>query len=285
MVFIFIIILILLGFSAFYLNKLSNKTGAILKENYVSVVYAREMSEGLTNISQEVTNSFLMNRNADSLSLQKELNAVFNSLQLEKNNITEAGEDKLVSGIETGFNMYRDSVIEYTKSPRRVQMVLQLQKRFVILHQQLEILSQMNGKAIEVKTDDAKNSAKNALAQMTILGTLCFLIALSFIYSFASYFNERFFQLYNGIKEIVSSNYGQRLYFDGIDEFYEISLLFNEMAEKLSETHPEESIDFLVDLKDDDKFSDVEELKSVLMRMKSIEEQAEEVISRIENKK
>jgi hypothetical protein len=57
------------------------------------------------------------------------------------------------------------------------------------------------------------------------------------------------------------------------------------MAEKLSETHPEESIDFLVDLKDDDKFSDVEELKSVLMRMKSIEEQAEEVISRIENKK
>ena len=61
---------------------------------------------------------------------------------------------------------------------------------------------------------------------MTILGSLCFLIAFSFIYSFAAYFNERFSQLYNGIKEIVSNNFGQRLYFEGTDEFYEISLVF-----------------------------------------------------------
>jgi len=110
---------------------------------------------------------------------------------------------------------------------------------------------------------------------------------LSFIYSFASYFNERFFQLYNGIKEIVASNYGQRLYFDGIDEFYEISLLFNQMAEKLSvsqsgEDKPEE---YFKDFEDYSKYNEVDELKDVLSRIKSIERQAEEVISRIENKK
>ena len=54
----FVIILVLMGFSAFYLNKLSNKTGAILKENYLSVVYAREMSEGLMNVNQEIATSF-----------------------------------------------------------------------------------------------------------------------------------------------------------------------------------------------------------------------------------
>ena len=79
---------------------------------------------------------------------------------------------------------------------------------------------------------------------MTILGTLCFLIALSFTYSFASYFNERFFQLHNGIKEIVSSNYGQRLHFDGKDEFYEIALVFNEMAEKLNENKTKYTINY-----------------------------------------
>jgi hypothetical protein len=284
MMFLFIIILVLLGASAFYLNKLSTKTGAILRENYVSVVYAHEMSEGLTTINQEITNSFIMNRNPDSLSVNKEINFVSQMLQLEKNNITEPGEDKLVSGIETGFTTYRDSVIEYIQSPKQVEMVLQLQKRYVVLHQQLEVLSQMNGKAIEVKTDDAKVSAKNALTQMTILGSLCFLIAFGFTYSFASYFNELFFQLYNGIKEIVSDNFGQRLYFDGTDEFYEISLVFNQMAEKLHEGNQKLSVALPEDFDNDTDSDELWELKTILARMKSIEKQAETIILKLESK-
>ena len=286
MVFIFIIILVLLGFSAFYLNKLSNKTSAILKENYLSVVYAREMSEGLMNINQEITTGFLQNRKLDSQIIQKELDIFDKSLQLEKGNITEPGEDKLVAGIEQGFVEYRDSVTKSMESIPPANHILFFQKKLGSLSQQIVLLSQMNGKDIETKTDDAKVSSKNAVTGMTILGSFSFLIALSFIYSFASYFNERFFQLYNGIKEIVSSNYGQRLYFDGVDEFYEISLLFNQMAEKLSgdKVEEEDQIDFLVDQgkeKSDDK---LDELKDVLIRIKNIEKQAEDVISKIENK-
>jgi len=286
MVFIFIIVLVLLVFSGFYLNKLSNKTGAILKENYLSVVYAREMNAGLVNINQEITTSFLTNRNPDGQLIQKELGMIDQSLQLEKGNITETGEDKLVAGIETGFIEYRDSVGKVNGSPLSAGRILYFQKQLGFLSQQIVLLSQMNGKAIEVKTDDAKVSAKNAVTGMTVLGSFCFLIALSFIYSFASYFNERFFQLYNGIKEIVASNYGQRLYFDGVDEFYEISLLFNQMAEKLSGTQSkeEEPIDFLTISEVEQNDDNLEELKDVLSRMKSIEKQAEKVISRIENK-
>jgi methyl-accepting chemotaxis protein len=287
MIFIFIIILVLLGFSAFYLNKLSNKTSAIHKENYLSVVYAREMSEGLININQEITTGFLLNRNINDQIIQKELGTINKSLQLEKGNITEPGEDKLVAGIEQGFVEYQDSIMKFMESIPPADRILYFQKKLGSLSQQLVLLSQLNGNAIEVKTNDAKVSSKNALAGMTILGSFCFLIALSFIYSFASYFNERFFQLYNGIKEIVASNYGQRLYFDGVDEFYEISLLFNQMAEKLSEgqSKEEKPLYFLEDPEIEDSFSDVDELKDVLARIKSIEKQAEEVISNLENKK
>ena len=290
MVFIFLIILVLLVFSGFYLNKLSTKTSAILKENYLSVVYAREMAEGLLNVNQEITTSFLENRNPDNALIRKELEFVDRSLQLEKNNLTEPGEDKIAAGIESGIKEYSGSVVKFMELPGQANHVLLLQKKFDELHRQILVLSQMNGKAIEVKTDDAKVSSKNALTGMTILGTICFLIALSFIYSFSSYFNERFFQLYNGIKEIVSSNYGQRLYFDGIDEFYELSLLFNQMAEKLSEGQSQSQIqkeitlDFLEDSENDDSFNDIQELKSVLARIKSFEIQAEEVLSKIENK-
>jgi methyl-accepting chemotaxis protein len=281
MVFIFLIILVLLGFSAFYLNKLSNKTSAILKENYLSVVYAREMTDGISKINQEMTTAFLEKRNPEKTMIAHQLEAVNQSLQLEKGNFTEVGEDRLVAGFETVFDDYRAKVSKLADSVLSPEELLYFQKKQAFLEQQLVLLSQMNGKAIEVKTDDAKVSSKNALTGMTILGSCCFLIALSFIYSFASYFNERFFQLYNGIKEIVSSNYGQRLYFDGVDEFSEISLLFNQMAEKLSgeqvqETEPQ--FDFSDETVSEE--GDMEELKDLIVRMKSIEKQAEDFLNR-----
>ncbi|MGD0754125.1 MAG: hypothetical protein ABR927_03610 [Bacteroidales bacterium] len=284
MIFLFLIILVLSVFSGYYMNKLSNKTSAILKENYLSVVYAREMSEGIMNINQELTTSFLMKRNPDSLRIMKELNSINISLSAEKNNITEPGEDKLVASIETGFVEYRDAAMHYAKYPKSENEMLYLQNKSGDLYQQLLLLSQMNGKALEVKTDDAKASSKNALTKMTFLATLCFLIGMSFAFSFASYFNRRFFQLYYGIKEIVSSNFDERLFFDGKDEFYEISLVINEMAEKLKKSKQKTPVTLLDDHANDLAYNDVEELKKMLFRIKSMEEQAAALISKFEKK-
>jgi methyl-accepting chemotaxis protein len=285
MIFIFLIILVLLGFSAFYLNKLSKKTSAILKENYLSLVYAREITEEISKVNLDFTTAFLENKKTEKQQILKTIEVVSQSLEAEKNNITEPGEDKLVAAIEAGFSEYSDSVAKAAGENLSAKQLLYFQQKAEILQQQLVLLSQMNGKAIELKTDDAKISSKNALTGMTILGSFCFLIALSFIYSFASYFNERFLQLYNGIKEIVSSNYGQRLYFDGVDEFYEISLLFNQMAEKLSgeQTRESEQLSFLTSAENEQPDDNVEELQDVLIRIKSIEKQAEEILSKIKN--
>lgn len=285
MIFIFLIILVLLGFSAFYLNKLSKKTSAILKENYLSLVYAREITEEISKVNLDFTTAFLENKKTEKQQILKTIEVVSQSLEAEKNNITEPGEDKLVASIEAGFSGYSDSVAKAAGENLSAKQLLYFQQKAEILQQQLVLLSQMNGKAIEMKTDDAKISSKNALTGMTILGSFCFLIALSFIYSFASYFNERFLQLYKGIKEIVSSNYGQRLYFDGVDEFYEISLLFNQMAEKLSgeQTRDSEQLSFLTSAENEEPDDNVEELQDVLIRIKSIEKQAEEILSKIKN--
>jgi methyl-accepting chemotaxis protein len=281
MIFIFLIILVLSVFSGYIMNKLSNKTSAILKENYLSVVYAREMSEVIMNINQEIIASFLSNKNSDSLKIENELTIVNKSLQLEKNNITEPGEGELVSGIDADFKEYRNIVLKFMNYTQSSGNLLNLQNKSGELYNQLSLLSQMNGKAIEVKTDDAKKSSKSALTQMTVLATLCFLIALSFIYSFSSYFNERFFQLYNGIKEIVSSNYNQRLYFNGKDEFYDLSLVFNEMAEKLN-SRKEMSVTLQKDSGKDLSSKDVEELKKMVFQMKIMQEQASALLSRFE---
>ena len=279
-----IIILVLSIFSAYYMNSVSNETGAILKENYLSVVYARDMADGLMKINQEITMSFIKKENPRSLILNNELKVVGNSFQSEKRNITEPGEDKLVAGIETDLKEYSDSVMKYLESPLTETSVLLLQKKFDSLFQQLMQLSQMNGKAIEVKTDNTKITSQDALTQMTIIATLCFIIALFYSYSFSSYSNERFSQLYNGVKRLGSGDYKHRLDFDGTDKFYEISLVINQMAGKLSEnekngtkTIPVESGKALI-------MNEIQELKSVITRIKNIETEAEMLIVKLEEK-
>ena len=206
------------------------------------------------------------------------------SLELEKNNITEFGEDKLVSDIETNYNYYHDSVVKFIKSSNPVINDLYLQKKFDTLYKQLMLLSQMNEKAIEEKTGDAKVSAKKATLQMTFIGTICFLIAYGFTFIFSSYFNERFYKLYNGIKELVSSNYSQMLYLDGNDEISEISSAINEMAEKLSKNNQKMSLNLQEGSGQTYTFNDIQELKKIMARIKGVEEQAIDLIFRLENK-
>jgi two-component system, NtrC family, sensor histidine kinase KinB len=284
MIFLFLIILVLSVFSGYYINKLSDKTGAILKENYLSVVYAREMSEGIMNLNQEITISYLENRKPDSARINKEISLINQSLVSEKNNITEPGEDKLVSGIEADYIEYNDSLLAFNKSRKSTAGLLFLQTKSGDLYQKLSILSQMNGKALEVKTDDAKAFAGSTLTKMTILATLCFLIGMSFTFSFASYFNRRFFQLYHGLKEVVSSNFDHKLFIDGKDEFYEISLVVNEMAENLKKNNQKMSVTLPGENVKNLASHNLEELKNMLFRIKVLEEQASAMITKFENK-
>jgi two-component system, NtrC family, sensor histidine kinase KinB len=284
MIFLFLIVLVLAVYSGFFINKLSNKTSAILKENYLSVVYARDMAEGIRLINQEITGSYISGIMTDSIFIKKELNLVGNSLQSEKNNLTEPGEDKLVSGIESDFTDFSIAVKKNISQLVSSEKLLALQKKSASLNQQLMVLSQMNGKALEIKTDDAKNASKKSLTQMTVLATLCLLVVLSFTFSFASYFNQRFSQLYNGIKAIVSSNYDQRLFFEGQDEFYEISLVFNEMAEKLNKNNKEMSVSLKENFETKLKSGEIEELKNALVRVKTLEKEIKELISRVDIK-
>jgi hypothetical protein len=107
---------------------------------------------------------------------------------------------------------------------------------------------------------------------------------LFYSYSFSAYSNERFDQLYNGIKKLGSGDYDYRLDFDGTDKFSEISVVINEMANKLVEnesntmaTGPVESGKALI-------IGEIQELKSILTLVKNFEAEAEELIVRLEEK-
>lgn len=284
MVFFFLVIASISILSAYHMNRLSTKTDAILKDNHLSVIFARDMSDGLTSLNQAVTNSYIHSIYPDTIQVKIAADSFRKSLQLEKNNITEHGEGKLVSGIESGFNEYLGNISVVPPAAISKEKFFQMQTQYTSLFQQTMLLSQMNEQAILQKADEAKKSANKALRQVTLLATICFIVTLTFTYNFAAYFNGRFSKLYDGMRGIGSGNYTERLNFEGEDEFYDISLVFNEMAKNLDgfnrdpkiapEKNPEMEIYF-------DQFS---ALKKILEQMEGIKERAESLIAQLEHK-
>lgn len=280
--FFFIIIALLSIVSILFLNKQSRKANAIMNDNHNSVIYSRDMSENLMIIDQEIIANYLSEQQPDTILINKTLKTFASVLQLEKDNITEPGEDAIVNDLTKAFNEYSVLIRNLNQSPHTLNQILIVQKKYNYIFGRLMQLSQINEKAIEMKTNDAVSSARNAVTQMTILGTLCFLITLSFTYSFSTYFSERFYQLLNGIREIVSSNYGHRLYFDNKDEFHEISLVFNEMAEKLNDIQFNGKMNPNTETTDD-RSEELLEIRSLLSRLRTMEFQAEELLKKIGN--
>ena len=284
MVLFLVIILLLSISSAFYLNRLTAKTSTILKENHFSVVYARQMSEVLISINQRITNSFLTKSFPDTSFITREFILFGKALELEKTNITEPGEDLLASSIEKNYNEFRASVLKYPEAPDSDSIVLHIQSKTDTLYKELMLLSQMNEKAIEARTNDAKISSKKYTLQMTFMGSLCFLIAYGFTFYFSSYFNERFYELYNGIKELVASKYNHKIHLDGNDELYEISLIVNEMASDLDKSKQKMAEPSQKDAAEISTLKNIQDLKNFLAMMNRLEEQAKELLSRIEKK-
>ncbi len=284
MVFFFIIIAGITILLLIHLSRLSQKTDAILKDNHFSVIYARDMAEELTVINQEITRCFVNNSLIDTTLTNSTFASFKKSLLLEKNNLTEPGEDKLASAIESGFKEYIAYLSTYEKKPVSSEVLNTSMTMFHEMYQQTMLLSQMNEQAIILKANDTKKSAEKGLTSVTLLGTICFIITLSFTFNFASYFNGRFSKLYNGIKEIGGKNYNQRLYFEGEDEFYDISLVFNEMAENLKANTEISNVNFQEEFEREVSLNQVQELKRILEQMQGVEERAIDLIAKLENK-
>ena len=209
--FLFAIILLLGGLGAYYLNELSSDSQAILKDNYISLEYGSSMQKALAGLQSKP------DRNAV---------ADFDrALKKEETNITEVGEGAEVAAIRQEFNRLRTLT---TADDDRETTISRIRAG-------LFRVDDINRHAIVRKNEVAKRTAKDALVWLAAVGTLCFLIVLSFIVNFPAYIARPLRELTEGIRQVASRNFEERLHFKSSDEFGELARSFNGMAQKLDE--------------------------------------------------
>ncbi len=202
LLFLLALILLLAVTGSFYINRLADISSAILKDNYESIQYTKNMIQALDEGDSD-------------LAIQK----FEKNLVAEEHNITEVGEKDIAAETRQLFEKYK-------KGNRDAQTES-------ILRQKILEVQDLNMQAILRKNQSSTNTTKRIFAYITILGTLCFLISFTFVINFPGMIADPIQELTRGIRDIAGRNYSSRLNFTSHDEFGEVAEAFNAMAIRL----------------------------------------------------
>src|SRR6202012_1001536 len=206
---IFISILFAGSLSVFFLNRLSESSKVILKNNYESLSFAREMRTVLDE---------------NNLPLSDAARSAFNKQLLkQENNVTENGEGAATSALRTAFTILKLPSISLAQQQSAEQDA----------RVDLRKIEELNMQAIVHKTDAAQASVNNATLILGLIGCFTFLALFSFSVNISGFIAGPLITLTDGLGEISRKNYNHHLYFSKSDEFAEVSAAFNKMAENL----------------------------------------------------
>lgn len=204
-VFLFGLLIIVGSVSFYYLNRIANESKQIVKNNYETLNYSRDMMEGLNDLSDT----------ANGIRRFEQM------LQLQEKNITEPGEKEMTQSVRRNFDQLKKKG--------------QWDSLAALIRKDIAGIIEVNLKAIDDKNQAAQASAEEAKTIITICLTICLLIAVTFLYNFPSSVADPVASLTDGIKAIANKNYSQRIHLNRKDEFGELATAFNTMAEKLDE--------------------------------------------------
>jgi len=202
---LFLMIFFLSVLSGWYINQLKKDTNNILKANYNTLEYSRNMLLALEEI------------NTDPLAFK-----VFEKhLQKQQKNVTEPGEKEATDNVAVHFEALKGD---------SGNIMLQSSIRKDIAE-----LMQLNMSAIEHKSSIADSTAKSAILAISVTGMICFIIAFILLINLPSNIADPIKILTASIRQIANQNYKERIHFESRSEFGELAKSFNTMAEKLQE--------------------------------------------------
>ncbi len=202
---LFLLIVLLATIGARQIWKLSEETKSILKANYNTLDYVRNMFSALDNLNADTTAIYFFQDN----------------LAKQQKNITESGEKEATEKLRIDFE-------QLIKNPSNAELSVSIRKDLIeIMH--------LNMQAIQHKSKSAELTADEAIVWIGIAGALCFIIAFVLMVNMPGNIANPIRELTESIRQIAGRKYDQRVHFKSGSEFGDLAEAFNTMAAKLQE--------------------------------------------------
>lgn len=235
--FLFFMIVLIWIIGGFFIYDLSNRSAAMLKENYQSVESTKFLIQAIDEIKDQQSKYLLGKPNLYNDSIYQ-LNLVLfqKNLQAVESNVTESGEDEVIKNISKTSRQYFDLFKSFQEINQEEEVYFnELIPAYNSTKNLIIDLWDMNMDAISYKNGLLKSTAHRAFVIISLIGTICFIISALVFFRYPKNISKPIGLLTQGIKEIANKNYEQRIRVESNDEFGDLADAFNTMAAKLDE--------------------------------------------------
>ena len=207
--FLFVIIFTLIFFCMYYLNKISSDSENILKDNYNSVIYAKNMASAL---DESYSVLLIGKANQESGKLSQNFSKDFETakldfeknLKLEKSNITETNEQRYADLLSKNFDRYVYLSKSIQGTVNTTEAYNELFNSYRNSRMYIDSISNVNMRAILRKNQFAKQDAESNKMNMAILGSVCLLLAFFYFWYFPFYISNTVSILAEKIKNLLT---------------------------------------------------------------------------------
>jgi hypothetical protein len=239
--FLFIIIFALTTYSVLKIQELSKDADNILKDNYASLVYCKNMLVALDDMSTTVTARIFGKDKTPSsaLNLFESGKSIFDSnLNAEKNNITEVHEREYVAELDRTYSLllalYQQIDAKSGSSSLYFNDFIPAcsSTRHVIVQ-----INDLNMHAVERKSQSTKRAAGAMSISMAVVGTICILLAFFYFWYFPFYVSNSISYLATRMKELLHG-IGIKIDTNTSDESFVLLRSIDLLEKRLSRLRP-----------------------------------------------
>ena len=220
------------------LNKLDNSINAIMKSNYNSIVAVQNMSLILER-QDSLQLSYIFTKNKDYIEkFYENKKEFYSSLKVERNNITETGEDELSKKAKENYEIYSKRFDEFLKIKNEGEMQNYYFKEifpvFEELKQNFRDLIDLNQTSMLIKKEKAAEISQQAVLSIIFLVAATTVIGFMLSSFIINGIFVQFRELIEKMNKISKGDYSQRIKPLDDREFKKLAETFNKMSEELN---------------------------------------------------
>ena len=220
------------------LNKLDNSINAIMKSNYNSIVAVQNMSLILER-QDSLQLSYIFTKNKDYIEkFYENKEEFYSSLKVERNNITETGEDELSKKAKENYEIYSKRFDEFLKIKNEGEMQNYYFKEifpvFEELKQNFRDLIDLNQTSMLIKKEKAAEISQQAVLSIIFLVAATTVIGFILSSFIINGIFVQFRELIEKMNKISKGDYSQRIKPLNDKELKKLAETFNKMSEELS---------------------------------------------------
>jgi hypothetical protein len=239
--FLFLIIFALAFYGSYQIQKLSRDADSIIKDNYDSLVYCKNMLLAADDMRATVS-SRIFGQGSDrqspvDLQLFEASKASFESnLRAEQSNITEVHEREYVAELDNDYGLFLNLCLQTIKTGGSSPFYFRdFMPAYQGARQTIVRINDINMDAIERKNQSTRNSSSAMVSSMAVVGAVCILLAFLYFWYFPFYISNSISYLARKMKDLLQEM-GIRIDLRTGDEalmlLQSINLLENEQKKK-----------------------------------------------------